>query len=276
MNRAIPAWLAAASPAARIAGGVGVAMLLALAGLTAPAAGIDADVAALRASQAAVGRLTGDHEFIDQNGKPLRLSELRGRPLVLNMIYTSCYDVCSALTLYLRDAVTIGREALGTEAFAVLTVGFDSTRDSPERMRVFARDRSIGGSNWHVASADAATIRRLADEVGFTWVPSPRGFDHVAQVSILDADGRVVRQVYGEDITPPALVEPIRSLLLGRGLERLSARELIGRVRLYCSVYDPVAGRYRFDYSMLAGAIPVLMAFGMAAVAIVLAGRRNR
>lgn len=275
-RRATPASPAAATRATRIAGGIGVGALLALAGCAATAAGIDTDVAALRTSQAAIGRVTGDHEFTDQHGRPLRLSDLRGRPLALNMIYTSCYDVCSALTLHLREAVKVGRKALGTEGFTVLTVGFDVTRDSPERMRVFARDRSIDDPDWHVVSADAATIRRLADEVGFTWVASARGFDHVAQVSILDADGRVVRQVYGQDIAPPALVEPIRTLLLGRSLERLSARELIGRVRLYCSVYDPVAGRYRFDYSMFASAIPLLMAFGMAAVAIVLAGRGKR
>lgn len=276
MNRKHPARLAAAGPPARLQGGLVLAALLVLAGRAAPAAGIDSDVAALRASQGAIGRQTSDHEFVDQDGRPFRLSDLRGRPLALNMVYTSCYDVCTALTLYLRDAVKVGREALGTEGFNVLTVGFDAARDSPQRMRAFAHDRGIRDPNWRVASADAATIRRLADEVGFTWVPSPRGFDHVAQVSILDAEGRVVRQVYGEDIAPPALVEPIRTLLLGRSPERLSARELIGRVRLYCSVYDPVERRYRFDYAMFAGAIPLLLAFGMAAVAIVLAGRRKR
>jgi protein SCO1/2 len=268
--------LTVATRAAYIAGSIALPLLFAVAGRAAPAAGIDADVAALRASQAVIGRSTGDHVFTDQFGRPLRLSELRGRPLVVSMIYTSCYDVCSALTLYLRDAVKVGHEALGADAFAVLTVGFDAARDSPERMQAFARDRSIGGPTWHIASADAATIRRLADEIGFTWVPSSRGFDHVAQVSVLDADGRVVQQIYGEDLAPPALVEPIRTLLLGRSLERLSVRDLVGRVRLYCSVYDPVAGRYRFDFSMLAGAIPLLMAFGMAAVAIALAGRRHR
>jgi protein SCO1/2 len=276
LNRTRPARLAAGRPTARLREALVVAALLVLAGRAAPASGIDADVAALRASQAAIGRQTSDHEFLDQHGRPFRLSDLRGRPLALNMVYTSCYDVCTALTLYLRDAVKVGREALGTEGFSVLTVGFDAARDDPERMRIFGRDRGIDDPNWRLASADAATIRRLADEVGFTWVASPRGFDHVAQVSILDSEGRVVRQVYGEEIAPPALVEPIRTLLLGRSLERLSARELVGRVRLYCSVYDPVEGRYRFDYSMFAGAIPLLMAFGMAAAAIVVAGRRKR
>jgi protein SCO1/2 len=261
---------------ARIAGAIGIAMLFVASSRAAPAAGYDTDAAALRTSQAAIGRVTGDHEFVDQYGRRLRLADLRGRPLALNMIYTSCYDVCSSLTLYLRDAVRIGRQTLGAQAFTVLTVGFDTAHDSPERMHVFARDRDLVDPDWHVVSADATTIRRLADEVGFTWVASPRGFDHVAQVSILDADGRVVRQVYGQDLAPPALVEPLKALVLGSSLERLSMRGLIGSVRLYCSVYDPVSGRYRFDYSMFAGAVPALVVLGMVAVALLLVGRKRR
>jgi protein SCO1/2 len=107
-------------------------------------------------------------------------------------------------------------------------------------------------------------------------VASPTGFDHVAQVSILNADGKVVRQVYGQDFAPPALVEPLKALVLGRTLERVSVRSLIDRVRLYCSVYDPALARYRFDYSMLAGAIPILMVLGMAALAIVVGGGAKR
>jgi protein SCO1/2 len=274
-------WSAAAPGAsgtrlAAVAVGVGLAVLLALSGGLALGAANDADATALRASQAALGRVTGDHEFIDQHGRPLRLAGLQGRPLALNLVYTSCYDICSSLTLYLRDAVRIARETLGPGSFSVLTVGFDTEHDSPERMRIFARDRGIDDPDWHLVSADAATIRRLADEVGFTWAASPTGFDHVAQVSIVDADGKVVRQVYGQDFAPPALVEPLKALVLGRTLERLSVRDVIDRVRLYCSVYDPASGRYRFDYSMLAGAIPPLMALGMAAVAIVVAGRARR
>jgi len=237
--------------------------------------GNEVDSAALRASQAAVGRTAGDHLLIDQHGKPLRLGDLRGRPLVLSLVFTNCYSVCSGQTLHLREVVRIARQALGARSFAVLTVGFDSARDSPDRMLAYGLDRGIDDPDWHFASADAATVRRLSDEVGFTWLPSSRGFDHITQVTILDANGTVAQQVYGQAFSPPDLIEPLKDLLLGRPVERTSLTGLIERVRLYCSVYDPVAGRYRTDYSMFAAAIPALLVFGMVAVAIILAGRRN-
>lgn len=250
-------------------------LLVAAAGHAAQPAGNQVDAAALRASQAAIGRTTSDHAFSDQHGQPLHLIDLRGRPLVLSMVFTNCYAVCSGQTLHLREVTRIAREALGAAAFRVLTVGFDSANDSPARMLAYGRDRGIDDPDWRFASADAATVRRLTDEVGFTWLPSARGFDHVTQVTILDANGTVVQQVYGEAFAPPDLVEPLKALLLGRPVARTSLQGLIERVRLYCSVYDPVAGKYRIDYSMFAAAIPALLVFAMVAAAIILAGRRK-
>jgi len=235
----------------------------------------EVDAAALRASQAVIGRRTSNHELIDQGGKPLRLADLQGRPVVLSLVFTNCLSVCSGQTLHLREVTRIAREALGARSFAVLTVGFDSAHDSPERMLAYGRDRGIDDPDWHFASADAATVRRLTDEVGFTWLPSSRGFDHITQVTILDATGTVAQQVYGVAFSPPELIEPLKDLLLGRRVEHTSLQGLIERVRLYCSVYDPMTGRYRIDYSMFAAAIPALMVLGMVAVAIILAGRRK-
>lgn len=255
--------------------GVLTLLLVASTGHATQPAGNEVDAAALRASQVAIGRETGDHQFIDQHRKPLRLADLRGRPLVLSLVFTNCLSVCSGQTLHLREVTRIARAALGARSFAVLTVGFDSAHDSPERMLAYGLDRGIDDPDWHFASADAATVRRLTDEVGFTWLPSSRGFDHITQVTILDASGTVVQQVYGQAFSPPDLIEPLKDLLLGRPVERTSLQGLIERVRLYCSVYDPVAGRYRVDYSMFAAAIPALLVFGMVAVALILTGRRN-
>jgi protein SCO1/2 len=261
-----------------VAGVIAFCSLLAPTGDTATGAGDDRalDAAAFRTSQAAIGRVIGDVELTDQHGRRLRLAELRGRPLVLSLVYTNCYYVCSGLTLHLRDAVRLARDTLGAGRFSVLTVGFDAQHDTPARMLAYARDRGIEGAEWRFASADAATIGRLADEVGFTWAASPRGFDHIAQVTIVDADGRVVQQIYGQDFPPPQLVDPLKSLVLARGLDRSTVQGVLDTVQLFCAVYDPASGRYAFDYSMIVSALPALLVLGMVAAAIVVAGRRNR
>ena len=208
------------------------------------------------------------------NGLPLTLEQFRGRPVVLSLVYTSCYHVCSGLTLRLRETVKVARQALGDGSFTVVTVGFDTPSDTPERMRAYARERGALQPGWHFASTDAAGIERLAGIVGFTYFASPKGFDHITQTTILDAQGRVVLQVYGEDFVPPLIVEPLKKLVWGQNLDRTSLQGLVNTVKLFCTIYDPTSGRYRFDYSLIVNIVAGGLALGIAFVGIV-AGLRN-
>jgi protein SCO1/2 len=231
---------------------------------------------ALRASQAAIGRQLPDLRLADQHGRALQLADLRGRPLVLQFVFTDCSFVCSGATLHLREVVAIARDALGDDRFSVLTVGFDSSKDTPEQMLAYARARGIDDPRWHFAAADAETVRQITAAAGFSWAPSAAGFDHIAQLTVVDARGRIVQQVYGPAFEPPALIEPLKSMVLGLPYDRSSARAMIDRLRLYCSAYDPVSRSYRVDYSMLLAAAPGLLVLAMAALAIVALSRRAR
>jgi len=78
----------------------------------------------LKESQAAIGRQVGDYRFLDSNGKPIRLAELRGKPLVVNFVYTGCSQVCPATTQFLASAVRDAERTLGPGTFRVATIGF--------------------------------------------------------------------------------------------------------------------------------------------------------
>lgn len=240
---------------------------------TAQAANPD-DTEALRISQAAIGRTVDGVELTLAGGERLSFEALRGRPVVLSLVYTSCYHVCSGLTLRLRETVKVAREALGTDTFSVVTVGFDTPNDSAERMRSFARERGALQPGWYFAGTDAAGIERLATTVGFTYFPSPKGFDHITQTTIIDARGRVVLQVYGEDFAPPLVVEPLKKLVWGQNLDRRTLDGLVNTVKLFCTIYDPSSGRYRFDYSLIVNIVAGSLALGIA-LAGILAALRN-
>lgn len=230
----------------------------------------------LALSQAAIGRQLGDYRLTDQSGRHFTLEELHGKPVVLSLIYSSCYHVCSGLTVHLRDVVRVARATLGQDSFAVLTVGFDTPRDTPDRMRMYARERGIDLPGWYFAGSDAATIERLARDAGFTYFASPKGFDHVTQTTLVDATGKVVLQVYGEDFAPPVLVEPLKKLVWGGAIASGTLEGLLDTVRLLCTIYDPSSGRYRFDYSLIVNVVSGVLALGMIAAAIVLAVRNVR
>lgn len=236
----------------------------------------DDEAAALAVSQAAIGGTPADHSFVDSEGHPLELAALRGRPLVVSFVYTGCAHTCPMLTSRLRDVVGIAREALGDDSFRVLTLGFDAANDTPPRMASFARERGAVLPGWHFVSADAATVEAFARELGFVFYPSAAGFDHLAQTTVVDADGRVYAQVYGQTFDPPSLVEPLKQLVLGTPPDAGVLAGWLSGVRLFCTVYDPASGRYRFDYSIFIALGAGLLSLGAVAVFIVRAWRERR
>jgi protein SCO1/2 len=213
-------------------------------------AAIDPDVALAR-SQAVVGTMPADFAFMRSSGGSVRLADLRGRPLVLSLVYTSCPHVCPAITTNLKRVTDVAAATLGVDAFNVATIGFDTAFDTPQRMASYARTRGIDEPNWYFLAADVDTVAALVDDVGFTFEKIGGGFDHLTQVTLLDADGRIVRQVYGADMEVPALVEPLKQLAEGARFEAGGIGNLLEGVRLLCTVYDPALGRYRFDYAIV-------------------------
>lgn len=232
---------------------------------------------AIRASQAAIGKAVSDHWFTRTDGRQLRLAELRGRPVVVSLIYTSCHDICPGATVALQRAVREARQVLRHNEFTVLSVGFDTERDTPPRMLSFARSLGLQAEpGWHFVSADAATMTAFARELGFTYSPSPRGFDHVLQTSLIDREGRVFGQIYGMDIAAPALVDPLKKIWLGDAPAAIPGLTWLERARLLCTVFDPKAGRYRFDYSIILSMITAALSFAAILAFIVHALRTGR
>jgi protein SCO1 len=235
--------------------------------------------AALRYSQAAIGRQVGDLSFTNSLNRKVTLADYRGKPLVVSLIYTCCADICPVVSETLADAVEVAREAIGDDSFRVVTVGFDARHDTPSRMRAFARSHGLDMANWEFLSTDGDTVDRLAEDIGFVFFPSTKGFDHMSQTTVLDSEGRVYRQIYGAAFETPLLVEPLKQLVFGGRIDMQSWDGIVNRVRLFCTIYDPATGRYRFDYSifisMVMGSL-TLGAIGFILVRAWLRGRRLR
>lgn len=237
--------------------------LLFLALLAGPAwsAAVLDEAEALRIGQAAIGRQINDYVLRDTRGQQVALADFRGKPLLINFVYTSCSSVCPTIVQTLDAAVGAAQEALGKDSFAVVTIGFDVRNDTPERMRAFARAQGVDRPGWQFLSGDAATVEALAEQVGFVVYPAPQGFDHMALTTIVDQDGVIYRQIYGGVFEAPAVVEPLKELLFGRRADWTSVEGLLNRVRLFCTLYDPRTGSYRFDYSPF-----ITLAVGLAAL----------
>jgi protein SCO1/2 len=230
------------------------------------AAGAFDEKLALKESQAAIGRQIGNYQFTDSSGKPVRLNDLRGKPLVVNFVYTGCFQVCPATTQFLAGAVRQAERALGPGTFRVVTIGFNLPVDDPGSMRAIARKYAIASPHWLFLTPEADTLQALVRDFGFRYEETAAGFDHLLQVSILDRDARVYRQVYGDSFDAPLFVGPLLELARDAPVEQPTLEAAWEKFKILCTVYDPAAGRYRVNYvvviELLVGASVMLFGIG--------------
>ena len=207
---------------------------------------------ALAAGQAAIGRVVIDYTLLDRQSRPVRLSSYRGKPLLVSFIYTGCFQVCPASTRALHDAVKGLDRLLSPNQFNVVSIGFNQPFDSPQALRAFAAQHRIDYPNWEFLSPHAAVVERLTHDFGFSHVATPAGFDHVLGVTVVDGQGRIYTQVYGDRLSANQLGEPLRQLLTNSPLPaQQSLTALIERVRILCTVYDAETGEYRYNYALI-------------------------
>lgn len=236
--------------------------------------------AALRISQGVVGKKIGDYTLLDRAGKPVRLADYRGKPLLVNFMYTGCFQVCPTSTRAIAAAIERMGRSMDPRQYNIVSIGFNLPADSPPSMKAFAAQQRINFANWEFLSPHPSTVEALTRDFGFAYAPSQSGFDHLLQVTVVDAEGRIYRQVYGEDFSADQLAEPIRQLLRNQPLpQELNVADLVDRVRILCSIYDPATGEYRVSYALafeIAGGITFVIAMIWFAIGEVRANRRLR
>ncbi len=229
----------------------------------APSPALD-PASALRESQAAIGRAVGQHRLLDTQGRSVRLADYGGKPLLVSFIYTGCFQVCPTTTKSLAAAVDQLSEVFGADKFNVVSIGFNQPFDSPAAMRAFAARMRIDAPNWQFLSPPPATVDALTRDFGFRYAATSAGFDHALTVSVLDPQGRIYTQVHGERLSRDKLGEPLRLMLRDAPMPAsLPLAELIERVRILCTVYDPITGEYRYNYGliiMIAGGLTFALA----------------
>ncbi len=208
--------------------------------------------AALERSQSVIGKPVGDHVLLDRQERPTPLAKYRGKPLLVNFIYTACFNVCPTTTKNLQKAVETTVSVLGADRFNIVSIGFNQPFDSPQAMKAFATQYGIHLPNWEFLSPAAAIVDELTRDFGFSYVATTAGFDHMNQVTIVDAEGKIFRQVYGETFTAADLAEPLKAMITGSPIppQTSTLAEIADRIRILCSVYDPTTGKYRTNYAL--------------------------
>jgi protein SCO1/2 len=148
-----------------------------------------------------------DFALVDQTGSPVATADLMGRVWIASFIFTSCADVCPAITARMaRLSDDLRREGMLGESVRLVSFTVDPERDTPAVLREYAR--GFGGlppAEWAFLTGDDGPALRAMVQEGFhltAMMPDDAHEHsdayqvmHAPRVLLVDASG-VVRGIY--------------------------------------------------------------------------------
>ena len=143
--------------------------------------------------------------LVDQDGRSMDWSALRGGPVLVSMFYSSCEMVCPVIFETIAQTIK-ALPAPGRDRVRVLMVSFDPARDTVAVLKDTAQRHGCG-TNWTLVRASEADARRIAAVLGVQYRRLESGeFNHASTIELLDGEGRIARRSGLLGAVDPALV----------------------------------------------------------------------
>ncbi|MBI4381228.1 MAG: SCO family protein [candidate division NC10 bacterium] len=138
-----------------------------------------------------------DFTLLDTSGRPIRLSELRGKVVLISFIYTACSSACPLLTqrMALLQA-RLARSGLRRREAQFLSITVDPYRDSAEVLGRYAARLRAGSDGWRFLREEPERLKPVLTAYDEWTRPQPDGeIDHPARLYLVDQRGNI-REIY--------------------------------------------------------------------------------
>ena len=156
-----------------------------------------------------------DFTLMNQNGKPIKLSQYRGRALVLTFIYTRCPlpDYCPLMTGNFSEIEKALKASPAVYAKThLLSLTVDPEYDTPKVLRAYANNHSADLEHWDFLTGDKDEVKRIATYFGMQYWRDADQIVHSLRTAIIGADGRVAKLYNGNEWKPDEIVTALREL----------------------------------------------------------------
>lgn len=138
-----------------------------------------------------------DSEWTSDTGRTMKLSELRDKPQVVAMVYTSCMGACPLLVHQMQELAKTLPASTGTNV-GFLLVTFDPERDTPAVLHSYRVARQLDEKQWTLLHGRPEDVRELALVLGVKYREDAHGqFAHSNVITLLNADGEIAFQQNG-------------------------------------------------------------------------------
>jgi len=165
----------------------------------------------------AVGATVPDFTLIDQRRRSVSLSQLRGKVVVVNFVYTTCAlpNFCLRLAnnfsvLQKRFARELGRDLI------LLTISFDPVHDTPDVLARYATQWNANGDTWRFLTGPPADVERACRFFGVHAFSNEGLLDHSLHTAIVDRKGMLVANIEGNQFTATQLGDLTAAVIANR------------------------------------------------------------
>jgi len=132
-----------------------------------------------------------------EEGNSIELKELKGKTLVIVMIYTTCKAACPRLVADMRNIEKqIPKE--NQDKIQYVLISIDPETDTPEKLKAFAIENQMDGEQWTFLQGSVNSVREFANVLAVKYKEiSPLDFSHSNIISVFNKGGELIHQQEG-------------------------------------------------------------------------------
>ena len=138
-----------------------------------------------------------DSKWQTQDAKEIQLKDLKGKNLVVVMIFTSCTTACPILVADMQK-VESKIDPKKLKETTMLLVSIDPENDTPEVLKAYAKTNNMDKEPWLFLRSDKESVRELANVLAVKYKKiSPIVFSHSNIITVFNKNGEMVNQTEG-------------------------------------------------------------------------------
>ncbi|WP_298229907.1 redoxin domain-containing protein [Gryllotalpicola sp.] len=135
-----------------------------------------------------------EFSLTDQHGRPMTLTQFRGKSVVLTFNDDQCTDLC---TLLAEDVLAADHDlGKAQSTIAFVSINANPYYPDPATVKQWTDQHGLGGvSNWYYGTASPSTLSALADDYGvpIKLDPENKTIEHGTEIFFIDPQGQEVR-----------------------------------------------------------------------------------
>jgi protein SCO1/2 len=150
-----------------------------------------------------------DVSLVDQHGATVSLASLKGKPVLIDFIYTSCASTCPMLTAKMAAIAHQLGPALGADV-TIVSISLDPEHDTPADLAKYAKSHDADGPGWIFLTGLPAQIDQVLALFKLRRTREGDGtITHSISAFLLGPDGHQLRQYNALDVSPNSVAADV-------------------------------------------------------------------